>query len=109
MLHTWGQQAQEHIHLHTIATGGGLSRDGRRWVQPKGSRYLVDVVALSVAYRDKLLAGIERLARQGQLSLAGEAADLDVAGVLAELRAKKWEVFSKPFATPEAVTQYLSR
>jgi hypothetical protein len=29
--------------------------------------------------------------------------------VLAELRAKKWEVFIKPFPDPEAITEYLSR
>src|SRR5574341_1253482 len=109
VLHTWGQQMEEHIHLHTIVTGGGLSLDGRRWVKPRSSRYLVEVVELSAAYRDKLVAGIEKLYRQGKLSLSGQAAALDVPQMLAELRAKKWEVFIKPFSTPDAVTEYLSR
>jgi hypothetical protein len=109
VLHTWGQQLEEHIHLHTIVTGGGLALDGRRWVKPKGSGYLVDVVALSAAYRDKLLGGIERLYRQGKLSLVGEAAKPDVTGLLKGLREKKWEVFIKPFENPEAVYEYLSR
>ncbi|MBI1879996.1 MAG: IS91 family transposase, partial [Chloroflexi bacterium] len=109
VLHTWGQQLEEHIHLHTIVTGGGLSLAGRGWVKPKGSHYLVNVVALSAAYRDKLLGGLERLYRQGKLSRAGQAAELDLPKVLAELRAKKWEVFIKPFPNPETVTEYLSR
>jgi hypothetical protein len=108
VLHTWGQPIDEHYHLHCIVTGGGLRLDGQKWVKGRGE-YLVDVVELSAAYRDKLLAGVEKLYRQGQLRLAGAAAELDVPGLLAELRAKKWEVFIKPFATPEAVTEYLSR
>jgi hypothetical protein len=110
VLHTWGQQLEEHIHLHCIVTGGGLSLDRSRWVRPKSGHYLVDVVALSATYRDKLLGGIERRWRQGQLTLTGQAAELDVPGLLAELRAKKWEVFIKPFEEgPEVVNEYLSR
>ena len=109
VLHSWGQQMERHIHLHTIVTGGGLSVDGRRWVKPRSSKYLVEVVELSAAYRDKLLSGIERLDRQGKLTLAEQTADRDLAGMLAELRAKKWEVFIKPFDNPDLVTEYLSR
>jgi hypothetical protein len=83
VLHSWGQTMEEHIHLHTIVTGGGLSLDGRRWVKPKGREYLVEVVELSAAYRNKLLGGIERLYRQGKLTLVGEAAEVDVASRLA--------------------------
>jgi hypothetical protein len=107
-LHTWGQPLEEHIHIHTIVTGGGLALDGRRWVRPKSPAYLVDVVVLSAAYRDELLRRIEKLYRDEKLSLAGAAAG-EVASLLAELRAKKWEVFSKPFDNPAAVTEYLSR
>jgi hypothetical protein len=87
--------------FNCIVTGGGLRRDGQRWVQAKRG-YLLDVVELSAAYRDQLLAGIERLGKQGRLS--GSAGDLAVPGLLADLRQKKWEVFIKPFAGPETVT-----
>ena len=109
VLHTWGQKLDEHIHIHCVVTGGGLALDGSRWVRPAHRRYLYDVVELSARYRERLLAGIERLWQQGKLKLIGQAAKLDVAGVLAELRVKKWEVFAKPFNEPEAVTEYLSR
>jgi hypothetical protein len=108
VLHTWGQQIEEHYHLHCIVTGGGLSLTGQKWVKAKPG-YLVDVVELSAAYRDKLVRGIEGLWQQGKLSLAGQAAELDVRQVLGELRAKKWEVFIKPFENSETVTEYLSR
>ena len=109
VLHTWGQQMEEHIHLHTIVTGGGLSLDGQRWVSGKSQRYLVDVVALSAVYRDRLLKGIGRLYEQGRLKLAGGDAGLDVPQLLAELGTKPWEVYMKPFAGAEIVTEYLSR
>jgi hypothetical protein len=109
VLHTWGQQLEEHFHLHCIVSGGGLRLDGQKWVKPKSKHYLLDVVALSAAYRDKLLSGIERLVQGQAVVLADEAAEAALARLLAELRAKKWEVFIKPFAGPEAVTEYLSR
>jgi hypothetical protein len=109
VLHTWGQTMQEHIHLHTIVTGGGLSRDGQRWIKSKTRRYLVNVIELSAAYRDRLLDGIERLYQEGQLTLSGSAAELDVPAMLAKLRAKDWEVFIRPFEDSEQVTDYLSR
>lgn len=105
VLHSWGQQVEEHIHLHCIVTGGGLSREGQRWVVAKAG-YLVDVVELSATYRDQLLVGIEQLWRQGQLTGADE---IDVPELLAAVRAKKWEVFIKPFEGATVVTEYLSR
>ena len=31
VLHTWTQTLEHHPHIHCIATGGGLSLDGKRW------------------------------------------------------------------------------
>lgn len=109
VLHTWGQQLEEHYHLHCLVTGGGLSLDGRQWVKPKSNHYLLNVVELSAAYRDKLLSGIERLVKRQEMALADEAAEEALAGLLADLRAKQWEVFIKPFGGPDTVTEYLSR
>jgi hypothetical protein len=109
VLHTWGQQIEAHYHLHCIVTGGGLRLDGQRWVKPKSSHYLFNVVELSAAYRDKLLSGIERRVQRQEIVLADEAAEAALAELLAALRSKKWEVFIKPFGGPEAVTEYLSR
>jgi hypothetical protein len=56
-----------------------------------------------------LLRRIEKLYREEKLRLVGEAAELDVPRWLSDLRAKKWEVFIKPFDHPETVIEYLSR
>jgi hypothetical protein len=109
VLHTWGQQIEAHYHLHCIVTGGGLSLDRQKWVKPKSNHYLFNVVELSAMYRDKLLAGIERLVKRQEIVLADEAAEAALSRLLSELRTKKWEVFIKPFAGPETVTEYLSR
>src|SRR5262245_23706672 len=39
VLHTWGQTLTEHIHLHCIATGGGLTADGTQW-RPSRRQFL---------------------------------------------------------------------
>lgn len=109
VLHTWGQKQDQHVHIHCIVTGGGLALDGSRWVRLFNGRYLFDVEELSAAYRDALLEGIRRKYRKGEWDLSGPAAEMDVEAVLAELQAKKWEVFAKPFNKPEAVYEYLSR
>ena len=105
VLHTWGQTLLQHIHLHCVVTGGALRFDGRRWVRC-APNYLFDIVAVSAAFRDAFCAGLVRLAEAGQL------AGVDVAEVkttVAAMQAKAWEVFAKPFETPERVIEYLSR
>jgi hypothetical protein len=109
VLHTWGQQMDEHYHVHCIVTGGGLGLDQRRWERVKNSRYLFDVVKLSAMYRDKLLGGLQKMSEAGELVQVGEAAELEVGATIAACGQKKWEVFAKPFDTPEAVYEYLSR
>src|SRR5271170_3846457 len=35
VLHTWGSALTHHPHVHVIVPGGGLSRDGSRWIACK--------------------------------------------------------------------------
>src|SRR5215831_9082369 len=39
VLHTWGQTLTEHVHVHCIVTGGGLTADGSQW-RPSRRRFL---------------------------------------------------------------------
>jgi hypothetical protein len=109
VLHTWGQKLGRHVHIHCIVTGGGLALAGSRWVKLINKRYLFDVVELSAAYRDDLVEAIRGQYRKGKWELSGPAAEMDVEAVLAELEAKEWEVFARPFANSEVVYEYLSR
>lgn len=109
VLHTWGQTLEEHLHLHCIVTGGALAADGSRWLSsPKG--FLLPVEELSAMYRDKLCAGLRRLGRRGELELVGVCAGLEVEALVAEIQAKKWQVYAKEsFGGPEQVYDYLGR
>jgi hypothetical protein len=109
VLHTWGQQLEEHVHLHCLVTGGVLSFDGTRWIASRRD-FLLPVLKLSQVYRSKLCAGLRRLHRRGQLKLVGAAADLDVEGVVQAIEAKAWQVYLEPpLAGPEKVLGYLGR
>ena len=113
VLHTWGQNLSQHVHVHCVVTGGGLSPDGRQWVSARPG-FLFPVRALSKVFRGKFLAGLRRLRAQDALRFAGDSAAL--AGEhawniwLEELRIRDWVVYAKPpFGGPERVLKYLSR
>ncbi len=105
VLHTWGQTVQPHVHLHCVVTGGALRFDGHGWVRC-APNYLFDIVAVSAAFREAFGAGLLRLAEHGQLVGVALA---DAQATVAEMQAKSWEVFAKPFTQPDAVIEYLSR
>lgn len=111
VLHTWGQDLREHIHLHVIVTGGALQQtaEGERW-QASKKGFLFPVVALSAEFRDEFCKGLLKLYRKGKLKRKGKAKGLDVEAMVAEMQAKKWEVFiRKAFDNPEQVYEYLAR
>lgn len=114
VLHTWSQTLTDHIHLHCIVTGGGLSRDGSHWRSSKGPRFLFPVRALSKLFRGKFLARLDAAYHKHLLVFARRSAPLaDPAAwtqILAEIRAKRWHVYAKaPLAGPQQVLDYLAR
>src|SRR5438876_68505 len=113
VLHTWGQTLTEHVHVHCIVTGGGLTADGMQWRQCR-RRFLFAVQALSKVFRGKYLAGLRRLRAQHRLGFAGTSAalaeDVAWAAFLGQLQQTSWVVYAKPpWGGPEQVLKYLSR
>jgi hypothetical protein len=105
ILHTWGQNLGQHIHLHCLVTGGALAADRSQWI-PSHPRYLFPVRALSPVFRAKFLAGLTRAFDKRLLPRE----DTGARQLVARLRNKPWVVYSKrPFAGPESVLQYLGR
>ena len=49
VLHTWGQNLSQHLHVHCVVSGGALAPDGR-WIPAKRG-FLFPVRALSVVFR----------------------------------------------------------
>src|SRR4029079_10246512 len=69
VLHTWGQAMLPHIHSHNVASCGGLSRDGQRWIDiaPDDPRVAGD--ALPQLYRRLFLKRLRKLFAQQRLTL----------------------------------------
>jgi hypothetical protein len=113
VLHTWGQTLTEHVHVHCVVTGGGVSPDGTQWRSCR-RRFRFAVKALGQVFRGKYLAGLERLRTQQRLTFAGESTPLaeDTAwtALRQHLYAEPWVVYAKPpWGSPEQVLKYLSR
>jgi hypothetical protein len=117
VLHTWGQTLVEHVHVHCVISGGGLSPDGRRWCAPRrrgGRPFLFPVRALSRVFRGKYLAGLQRARHHARLCFAGQSASLAAPtawqALRTALRRSDWVVYAKrPFGGPTPVLRYLSR
>jgi Putative transposase/Transposase zinc-binding domain len=113
ILHTWGQNLSQHLHLHCVVTGGALAADGSRWISaPPG--FLFPVRALAVVFRGKFLHALRRAFTRGALRFAGALASLtDPAAFITwldQLRQLAWVVYAKrPFAGPAQVLEYLGR
>jgi len=113
VLHTWGQNLSQHIHVHCIVTGGALAPDGRRWL-PAHPGFLFPVRALAQVFRGTYLDALQQAFGRGELHLTGSLAPLTApaafAAWLAALRREAWVVYCKPpFAGPDHVLAYLGR
>jgi hypothetical protein len=113
VLHTWGSAMTHHPHIHMIVPGGGLSKDGKRWIRSR-AKFLVPVLVLSKLFRRLFLTKLAALHSDGQLRFFGDHNHLadpkPFASFIASMRAKKWVVYAKaPFSGPNAVLAYLAR
>jgi hypothetical protein len=114
ILHTWGQNLSQHLHLHCLVTGGALASDGTRWIASRSPRFLFPVRALATVFRGKFLAGLDRARVERRLTFAGGTADLTDPVVFArycrDLHTVPWVVYAKrPFAGPAQVLAYVGR
>jgi len=112
VLHTWGSAMTHHPHVHMIVPGGGIARDGSRWINARPA-FLLPVRVLGKLFRRLFLTRLMELHDAGKLVFFGAQADLADRRCflrrLAPLRKNRWVVYSKaPFAGPEAVLAYLS-
>ena len=116
VLHTWGQNLGQHIHVHCIVTDGGLSPDGQLWLAPTRKGFLFPTRALAkvfrgkyLDFRGKYLDFLGAAHRTGELRLkpadGGEFECLE-----ATLRSRDWVIYCKaPFAGAGHVLAYLGR
>ena len=96
-----------------IVSGGGLSKDGTRWISCR-PKFFVHVDVLSALFRGRFLAMLAQAHAESRLNFFGAHAGLadprTFKRFLAPLRTVDWVVDSRaPFAGPEQVPRYLSR
>jgi len=91
VLHTWGQNLSQHVHLHCLIPGGALG-DHQQWHAAK-SNYLFPVKALSRHYRGNLVSALRRSVSEGKLSRITHANEIDE--MLDALMQKDWVVYSR--------------
>lgn len=113
VLHTWGQNLHFHPHLHCVVPGGGLSRDGQRWISSR-RRFQLPVKVLSALFRRLFLKALQEAYDAGQLQFFGELQDLAdpraFTAFLAPIKKSAWVVYAKaPFGGPQHVLEYLGR
>ena len=113
VLHTWGSALTHHPHIHMIVPGGGISRDGTRWISARPA-FLLPVRVLGALFRRLFLTRLLALYHAGRLGFFGSMTHLAERRAflrhLSPVRKKRWVVYAKPpFAGPEAVLAYLSR
>lgn len=113
VLHTWGQNLQDHPHCHFIVPGGGLHKKKTKWV-PCKKDYFLPVQVLSEVFRGKMLEYVEKAFDDGRFRFMGQIEYLKSYAHFKELlmncAAKEWVVDSrKTFAGPEQVINYLGQ
>ena len=99
ILHTWGQNLMDHPHIHNVVTGGGLSRDGRRW-KSCNKGFFLPVKVMSKLFRGKFVAYLKRLREEEKLVYPGAVSRLAEPAafnaLVSDLYRKKWVVYCKP-------------
>jgi len=113
ILHTWGQNLQHHPHAHCIVPGGGISRDGARWIACK-PQFFLPVRVLSRLFRRLFLQALTAAFEAGDLEFFNALTHLKQAKAfavaVASLWTEEWTVYSKEtFAGPEQLLAYLGR
>ena len=106
VLHTWGQNLNQHLHLHCLVAAGALHADGH-WIHARRG-FLFPVQALSRVFRGKFMSALELALAADKLRLSPEnassGAPAEAQDLLLALRAHDWVVYAKrPFGGPEQV------
>lgn len=95
VLHTWTRQLAYHPHVHFLVPGGGLTPEGRHWVRPPHSDYLLPGARLAARFRTRLRAALRQ---EPELPSAAHGA----------FWRKTWVVNVQPAGSGEKALDYLA-
>ena len=113
VLHTWGQTLLDHPHIHTIVTGGGLSKDKKSWISCKKD-YFINFSVLSQRFRKIFLLDLKDLHKNKKIRFFGKIKELEWKNVfqklIDKLYSKLWVVNSEAnYSDPKNIFDYLGR
>ena len=113
VLHTWGQTLTHHPHVHCVVPGGGLSRDGTRWIAGRPNFFLA-VKPLARLFRRLFLERLQKAYRRRRPEILRRPRiprrSANFRALLAAMRGVNWVVYAKkPFGGPAQVLAYLGR
>jgi hypothetical protein len=107
VLHTWGQNLSQHVHLHCLIPGGALGQDGESWHAAR-STYLFPVKALSRCYRGHMVRLLRQAWNRQSLNRIHDPGQVD--DILDYVMNQPWVVFARPTSQhTDQVLIYLSR
>jgi hypothetical protein len=110
ILHTWGQQLSFHPHVHTIVSGGGITKEGK-WKEAIKAKHgiLFPVKAMRMVYRSYFMQHLQKHIQEGAVRL-NENQAADWLQLRSELHQSEWIVYAKqPFGGAQQVIEYLGR
>ena len=97
VLHTWGQKLNYHPHIHSIVSGGGLTKDGH--IRLTRKNYFAPALVLMKVYRGKVMDSLNALLRSGSLVIPPSCGKNWTGSALADtinsLYEKDWDVIIK--------------
>jgi len=106
VLHSWGQNLKQHIHLHCLIPGGAMRDDGH-FITTK-RQYLYPNKALAKIYRGKMVSALRCAWNNGKLKRIKQPGEVNE--VLDTLMRKDWVINTKPHINKtETVIRYLGR
>lgn len=65
VIHTFGSDMKWHPHIHLIVTGGGLSIDGKRWIETE-PKFLMSHKGLKTRWKYQVITRMKSAHRQRQ-------------------------------------------
>ncbi len=113
VLHTWGQKLNYHPHIHTIVSGGGLTKKGQ-FIESTHKGFLIQVDIVAAVFRGKYMDGLKSLYKKGKLVIPEKLSRLrnhyKWKEYIDSLYGKKWLPFLKEtFNGNGSAVQYLAR
>ena len=105
VLHSWGQNLNQHIHLHCLIPGCAITENN---CKTSRREYLYPHKALGKLFRGKMVSGLRKAYKKGQLKRIKQPGEVDK--ILNNLMGKDWVIYTKPHINKaETVVRYLGR